>query len=291
MTKKQEVSKSAIKTYWETRLPQTWYSNKIPKSREWFNEIEHERYHTYYALIPQIAEFEYHGGERVLEVGVGIGTDLAQYARNGAKVSGIDLTQEAINMTKLNLEQRGLGYETLQTADAENLPFEDDSFDLVYSFGVLHHTPNTDKAVEEIHRVLKPNGKTIVLLYARGLKHYFKRIGIQGLLLGGLLRQGYDKLINTQTEVHGGSPLTYVFTKREVKNMFEKRFGDVDVRKYRFGEYIDYAPYHSRRVPDFVRNAMYILALDRVIGEDFIIKAKKGESTPRMPFFRTLLKP
>jgi SAM-dependent methyltransferase len=290
MKNRQDVDKGEIKDYWETRLPQTWYSDKTPGSREWFNEIEYERYHTFYELVPRIAEFEHHGGERVLEVGVGIGTDLAQYARNGARVSGIDLTEEAVNMTRENFEQRGLEYETLQTADAENLPFEDNSFDLVFSNGVLHHTPNTDKAVQEIHRVLKPHGKTIVLLYARGIKHYLKRIGIQGVLKGGLLRQGYNRLISSQTEVHGGSPLTYVFTRGQVKDLF-KGFGDIDIKKYRFGEYFDYAPYRSRKVPEGITNVMYLLGLDRLIGEDFIIKAKKGESRPRLPLFRTLLKP
>lgn len=290
MTKKQKIDKSKIKKYWETRLPQTWYSDKILGSREWFNEIEYKRYNIYYEFFPQVAEFEYHSGERVLEVGVGIGTDLVQYAKKGAKVSGIDLTKEAVETTKKNFKLRGLEYEVLKTGDAEKLPFKDNSFDLICSYGVLHHTPNTDKAVEEIYRVLKPGGKSIVLLYARGWKHYFKRIFIQGILLGKLFKQGYNNLINNQTEVHGGSPLTYVYKKKEIKKMFDI-FGEVNIERHRLGEYIDYAPYGTKKVPIFVKNSLYFLGLEKIFGEDYIIKAEKREKKERHSFLSTLFKP
>lgn len=290
MTKKQEVAKFKIKNYWETRLPQTWYSRKEPGSREWFNELELKRYNVYYPSIKEFAGFEHHGGERVLEVGVGVGTELVQYAKYGAIVSGIDLTDEAIRMAKRNFKVRSLEYESLQTADAENLPFNDDSFDLVTSWGVLHHTPNTDQAIREIHRVLKPNGNAIVFIYARGWKHYFKRIGIHGILLGGLLKKGYNKLVNDQTEVHGGSPLTYVFTRREIQNMFDM-FGEVDIQRRNLGEYIDYAPYGTKKVPAVIKNTLLLFGLDRVIGESYFIKAEKGEPIERPSFWSTLLKP
>jgi len=288
--KKQKVDKSKIKGYWETRLPQTWYSRKKPETLEWFNELEFQRYSVYYPCIKENVEFEYHSGEKVLEIGVGIGTDLVNYAKNGAIVSGIDLTEEAIRMTKKNLKLRGLKYESLQIADAENLPFKDSSFDLVVSLGVLHHTPNMDKAIKEVYRVLKPHGKAIILIYARGWKHYFKRIGIHGILLGGLIKKGYNRLISDQTEVHGNSPLTYVLTKKEVKKMFSM-FGEVDIQKHRLGEYIEYAPYKTKKFPSFVKNIMYLLGLEKVMGENYIIKAEKGKPIERPSFLSTLLKP
>jgi len=290
MTKKQKVRKSKIKKYWETRLPQTWYSDKKLGSREWYNEIEYKRYNVYYEFFPKVAEFEYHSGERVLEVGVGVGTDLVQYAKNGARVSGIDLTKEAIKTTKKNFKLRGLEYDVLKTDDAEKLSFKDNSFDLVCSYGVLHHTPNTDKAIKEVYRVLKPKGKAIVLLYARGWKHYFKRIFVQGVLLGKLFKQGYNNLINNQTEVHGGSPLTYVYKKKEIKKMFEM-FGEVEIGRHRLGNYIDYAPYGTKKVPNFVKNTLYLLGLEKIFGESYIIKAEKREKKQRPSFLSTLLKP
>jgi len=290
MTKKQKIEKTKIKNYWETKLPQTWYSNKIPRSLEWFNELEFKRYNIYYEYIPQIAEFEYHTKEKVLEIGVGVGTDLVQYAKNRARVYGVDLTEDAIEITKQNFKLKGLEFDILKTCDAENLSFEDNFFDLVYSFGVLHHTPNTDKAIKEIHRVLKPSGKAIVMLYARGWKHYFKRILIQGLLSGKLFRQGYNKLINNQTEVHGGSPLTYVYKKKEIRKMFDV-FGEVDIKRYRLGEYIDYAPYATKKIPGFLRNILYSLELEKIFGENFIIKAEKKEKKEKLSFWKTFLKP
>jgi len=290
MTKKQYVKKSRIKAYWETRAPQTWYSDKKPGSLEWFNEIEYKRFSVYYEYLPKVAEFEYHYGEDVLEIGVGVGTDLVQYAMHGSVVSGIDLTENAIDVTKRNFELKGLKYKQLKTADAENLPFKDNSFDLVYSFGVLHHTPDTESAVKEIHRVLKEEGKTIVMLYSRGGKHYFKRIFIHGILMGKIFKYGPSRLINQQTEVHGNSALTYVFKKKEIKRLF-RMFGEVEITKHRMGEYFDYAPYKTKKIPVFMKNIVNLLELERLFGENYIIKAVKTKKKPRYSFWKTLFKP
>ena len=290
MAKKQFVEKDTIKDYWETRAPQVWYSDKEKEGLPWFNELAYRRYNVYYNYLPQVAEFKYHYGEEVLEVGVGVGTDLVQFAKHGAIVSGIDLTQNAIEMTKRNFTLRGLKYKTLQTGDSENLSFDNNSFDLVYSFGVLHHTPDTGQAVEEIHRVLKEEGKAIVMLYARGWKHYFKRIFIHGIVFGKLFKYGYSKLINFQTEVHGFSPLTYVFTKGEIKKLFHM-FGEVEISKHRMGEYFDYAPYKTRMVPRFIKNILDLFTLEKLLGENYIIKAVKTVPKARYSFWKTLLKP
>ncbi|MDB4349644.1 class I SAM-dependent methyltransferase [Omnitrophica bacterium] len=290
MTRKQFIEKDKIKNYWETRAPQVWYSDKEEGTLEWFNELEYKRYHCYYEYIPKIAEFEHHYGEQVLEIGVGLGTDIIQFAKHGAVVSGIDLTENAVEMTKRHFKLKGLKYKILEIQDAEKLDFNSKTFDLVYSFGVLHHMPNTDIAINEIHRVLKDEGKAIVMLYARGWKHYFKRIFIHGILFGKLFKYGYSKLVNLQTEVQGSSPLTYVFTKKEIKKMFSI-FGDVEITRYRLGEYFDYAPYKTRKVPQFIKNILDLFTAERFLGENFIIKAVKTNKKPRYSFFKTLLKP
>jgi SAM-dependent methyltransferase len=285
------VEKGEIAGYWNTRSPQVWYSRHDPMTLPWFNELAYERYHKYYRYLPEVAEFDAHAGEAVLEIGVGVGTDLASFAKGGAIVSGVDLTENAIATTRRNFECRKLPYDTLQVADAERLPFASASFDVVYSFGVLHHTPRTDRALAEVHRVLKPNGKAIVMLYSRGWKHYFKRVFINGILRGQLLSQSYQDVINRNTEVHGDSPLTYVFTREELDDLFEP-FGEVDVQRYRMGEYFDYAPYGTVQVPDFVANQVELLGLERWLGENYIIKARKCEPQPAgVTFLETLLKP
>ena len=289
--KLQEKSKSTIREYWNERLPQVWYSQYEPMTLQWYNELERERYTTYYSYLPDVAEFGTHAGERVLEIGVGVGTDLVSFAKGGARVSGIDLTDSAIETTRCNLEMRGLTYETLTTGDAEALPFDDESYDLVYSFGVLHHTPRLDIALQEVRRVLKPHGKAIIMLYARGWKHYIKRVFINGLLRGQLLKYQYSELVNRTTEVHGNSPLTYVLTKRQVFDVF-RCFEQIEITQHRLGEYFDYAPYGTRKFPSFVKNSLYILGAENFMGENYIIKARREPFTgEKVSFFQTLLKP
>ena len=274
--KKQAIEKKDIKDYWENKSPQTWYSDKDQEknSTSWFNELAYKRYNVYYEYLKEIAEFNYHKEEKVLEIGTGVGTDIVSYAKNGSIVSGVDLTENAIDITKKHLETFKLSYDKLLVADAENLPFENNYFDLVYSFGVLHHTPNTEKGVQEVLRVLKPGGKFIIMLYSKGWKHYIKRLFIFGLLKGYLFKYGYEKTVNKTTEVQGNSPLTYVLKKKEIKKIF--RDGEeVSIKKYRLGEFFDYAPYNTKKLPGFITKFFYFLGLERLIGENYIIKGFK----------------
>lgn len=288
-----EVDKETIKDYWESRPPQVWYSSHEPLTLPWFNELAYKRYHDpgYLSYLLSIAEFDAHPGEKVLEIGTGVGTDLVSYARGGARVTGIDLTENAVKITQAHLEMLGLEYDDVRVADAEELPFEDGSFDVVFSCGVLHHTPRIDKTLDEVYRVLKPNGKAIIILYARGWKHWVKRIFIKGILGGQLLRNSYQSVINRNTEVHGGSPLSYVMTTRRVKKLF-RSFGDVSITRYRLGEYFDYAPYNTRRLPFSVKNILYLLRLEQIIGEIHGVTARKDPPPQeRVNVFQTLLRP
>jgi ubiquinone/menaquinone biosynthesis C-methylase UbiE len=130
---------------------------------EFFRQVERERYELE-PYIPTFAQFEVARGKRVLEIGVGAGTDFVRWVRAGAEATGIDLTDQAISLVRERLALEELSAK-LYVGDAENLPFETDSFDIVYSYGVIHHTPNTAKAVQEIWRVLKANGLARVMIY------------------------------------------------------------------------------------------------------------------------------
>jgi SAM-dependent methyltransferase len=114
--------------------------------------------------IPEFARFEEARGLRVLEIGVGLGADHQRFAEAGAELYGIDLTPRAMEHTRRRLMLFGLRSK-LAVADAEALPFRDEAFDLVYAWGVLHHTPDTPKAVAEVWRVLKPDGCARIMLY------------------------------------------------------------------------------------------------------------------------------
>jgi SAM-dependent methyltransferase len=134
-------------------------------SREWFARIEENRYRAE-PFIHAVAQFTRHRGERVLEVGVGAGTDHLQWARAGAQCYGVDLTDAAIETARAHLAVHGLESQ-LQRVDAETLPFEDGFFDTVYSWGVVHHTEHPDRMLREIRRVLRPGGQFIGMLYGR----------------------------------------------------------------------------------------------------------------------------
>ena len=198
---------------------------------------------------------------KVLEIGCGIGTDGAQFARAGADYTGIDLTQAAIDLARERFASSGLPGD-FRVSDAENLDFPDDSFDLVYSHGVLHHTPDIEAAVREIHRVLKPGGRAMVMLYHRGSYNY--RVGIRVLRRAGaglLKSEGGIRLVHrltgepidslrehaaslksangdfsaaellNQSTDGAGNPLARVYSRREARDLF-KEFREVELRAY-----------------------------------------------------------
>jgi len=259
MSRTRTATVDEVRKYWgENNIPQQWYSKKEPFSLQWFNELSFKRYERYYPHIKEWAEFDYHAGEDILEIGCGIGTDLVEYAKNGAIVSGVDLGPDQVRLTKLNFNLRGLPYKEIKEGNIENLPFSDNSFDLVLCIGVVHHTPDSQKAIDEIYRVLKPDGQALVLVYARGWKHYIKRCLVHGILRGRWFANKFEwkKVYNEVSEVHGNTPKTDIYTKRQVKRLFSK-FVQSEIRKKRLGEFFEYKPYNTIMFPRFVKNIFF----------------------------------
>jgi SAM-dependent methyltransferase len=159
--------KGQVKQFWEQQSCDTDQAQSQKHSRAYFEEIESWRYQTQ-PFIHSFAQFTRYHGKRVLEVGFGAGTDFIQWLRAGARASGIDLTQEALENLRHRIEVYQLpAPESIQVADAENLPFPTGHFDLGYSFGVLHHSPKTERAIEELVRVVRPGGEIKIMLYNR----------------------------------------------------------------------------------------------------------------------------
>ena len=183
--------KERVRAFWQENPCGTKFAGVAPGSRRFYELVEEHRYQKEWH-IPQAADFSGAKGLRVLELGCGLGTDGAQFALAGADYTGIDLTEAAIELAKRRFELFRLPG-TFRTADAENLDFADESFDLVYSHGVLHHTPDTAAAVQEIHRVLRPGGRAVVMLYHRNSYNY--RINIS------LLRRAGVRLLKWDTGV------------------------------------------------------------------------------------------
>jgi len=205
--------KQRVKTYWEREACGEIHSDAPEGSPEFFAEVEQRRDE----LEPHIARFaDFVGarGLRVLEIGVGLGTDLVRFVRAGAIATGVDLTERAVGLVRRRLELEGLEAD-LRVADAEALPFEDGSFDRVYSWGVLHHTPDTGRAVREAVRVLRPGHELCVMLYAR---HSWVAYGfwVRHALLAGRPWRSLAAVLAKHMESEG----TQAYTKRELRPMF-----------------------------------------------------------------------
>jgi len=205
-----------VKSYWEQEAcgTQKVVVGKIEKfSREWYEKIEDHRYNVE-PFIHSVAQFTRHHGKKLLEVGVGAGTDHLQWARAGLDCHGVDLTDEAIETTRRRLEIYGL-HSKLQRVDAETLPFEDDSFDVVYSWGVIHHSEHPDKIIAEIHRVLKKGGVFIGMMYGRYSLAALKMWVSYALLKGKPWRSFADVIWN-----HMESIGTKAYTVPELRKLF-----------------------------------------------------------------------
>lgn len=182
-----------------------------------------------YALEPYLhpfARFEEGAGRDVLEVGVGLGADHLEWARSGPRsLSGIDLTERAVERTRGRLAAHGLRSD-LRVADAESLPFADASFDLVYSWGVLHHTPDTARAVDETWRVLRPGGTLRAMIY-----HSYSLVGLMLWVRYSLLAGRPARPLADLYACHLESPGTKAYSVREARRLLQRfRHGTVRVQ-------------------------------------------------------------
>lgn len=253
--------KERVRAFWQANPCGVKFADAEPGTRLFYERVEEHRYRTEWH-IPEAADFAGSGGLKVLEIGCGLGTDGARFASAGADYTGVDLTEAAIELARRRFELFELKG-NFETADAENLQFADASFDVVYSHGVLHHTPDTARAVREIHRVLRPGGRAVVMLYHRDSYNYrvnirlLRRMGAQllrteaGVRLahkltgeslenlreharrlradsGSYLRS--DEFLNQNTD-GAGNPLARVYSRREGRELFSD-FAEVELRTY-----------------------------------------------------------
>jgi SAM-dependent methyltransferase len=218
-----ETLKERVREFWEQEPCGTKTASSTPGTAEFFAEVERRRYELE-PFLPTFAEFERWHDRDVLEVGVGLGTDFVRFARAGARAVGIDLTAASVEAVQRRLAQEGLAAD-VRVADAEALPFDDASFDLVWSYGVLHHTPDTPKALGEIRRVLRPDGEARVMLYARRSWLAYGAWVRWGLLRGKPWRSIADVLAT-----HLESPGTKAYTDEEIGALFSE-FSSIDIRR------------------------------------------------------------
>lgn len=209
---------------WEGTLKLT------PGTSPWFAEIDRRFLGSaYYArgedgtpfgrfLVPDRIR-----AKRVLEVGCGMGTHAAMLADAGANLTAVDITTQGVSTTQRRLRDRGVRADVIQT-DAENLTFADDSFDFVWSWGVIHHSAHTELCLREIARVLRPGGRVLVMMYHRSSIVYYLHCGIlRGVILGQLLRKSIQQIYRDATDGFYAK----VFTKREVRVLLEPHYEQI----------------------------------------------------------------
>ncbi len=213
MTKHDKAKlKQQVRQYWHDDACGTVYA--VGESE--FEQFEqHERIR--YELEPYISEFAQftQGADRdVLEIGVGLGADHLQWARGRPRsLTGLDFTATAVNKTRRRLDAYALS-SRLTVADAENLPFSPEQFDLIYSWGVLHHTPDTTRAINEVHRVLKPGGVARIMIY-----HRYSFVGDMLWLRYGLMSGRPEIDLTAIYHQHLESPGTKAYTRAEARDM------------------------------------------------------------------------
>ncbi len=155
-----------IQRYWNTRIHDLEMTKHAVGTREFFDDLDDYRFDKLHYL-PRLVDFSSFRGERLLEVGCGIGTDLVRFARGGARVTGVDLAQTAVGLAEQNLSLHGVAAQELRVANGEALPFDDGVFDVVYAHGVVQYTADPARLIRECHRVLKPGGRGIFMVYNR----------------------------------------------------------------------------------------------------------------------------
>jgi SAM-dependent methyltransferase len=239
-------------------------------TREFFDRVEQYRYREYAPWMPRLMGFEQFRGARLLEIGCGMGTDLLQFARGGARCVGIDLTPRSVEITRHRFALYNIDG-AFMIADGEHLPFATESFDVVYSNGVLHHTPDTAGAIREVHRVLRPGGTAKVMLYHRNSLNYWLEIILRRGLLGGEFLRGRsaEEIMSRVIEFseHDARPLVKVYSRRQARALFsEFREVTVDVEQLTREELRFLAPLVSEQAMN---------RLGQRIGWNVVITAKK----------------
>jgi SAM-dependent methyltransferase len=247
----------AVEDYWNTRPCNIRHSPKPLGSREYFDEVEQRKHFVEYH-IPGFAQFERWRGKRVLEVGCGIGTAAVNFARFGADYTGVELSEASLDLTRRRFDVYGLkGRFILCNAEELSEHVEKNHYDMVYSFGVIHHTPNQRTVVEQIRKVIRSDGEFRCMLYA---KNSWKHIMIEA---------GFD-----QPEAQRGCPYATTYTREMVEELYGGLFNIVSAEQAHIFPYVveKYVKYEYEPQPWFKAMPREMFeALERRLGWHMLI--------------------
>jgi SAM-dependent methyltransferase len=257
--KPEEKTIDEVRRYWDASPCNIRHSSSELASRQYFDEVEKRKYFVE-PHIPQFAEFEKWKGKKVLEIGCGIGTDGVNFARAGAGYAAIELSAASLELTEKRFAAYGL-HGTFYLGNAEELlsivPVQ--PFDLVYSFGVLHHTPHPHRVIESVKAYMGPESEFRLMMYA---KTSWKNI---------MIESGFD-----QPEAQSGTPIAHTYTQDELRLLL-KDYEILDMRQDHLFPYVveKYRRYEYERQPWFhVMPTEMFRALEKALGWHTLIRCK-----------------
>lgn len=233
-----------IKSYWDGRPCNVRYSSKEVGTKEYFDEVEKRKYFVG-THVSGFAQYELWKGKKVLEIGCGIGNDTVNFTRQGAFVTAIELSKNSLKLAQEHVKVNGLeNHVKFIQANAEELtkyvPIE--PYDLIYSFGVIHHTPNPEHILQQIYRYVHSKTVIKIMVYNR---LSWKVLWIL-LTYGKLQFWKLKELVARYSEAQEGCPITYTYTKDEIKKLLEKnsfRVTEISIDHifpYNISDYIKY---------------------------------------------------
>jgi len=250
-----------VQAYWNARPCNIRHSPKPRGTKEYFDEVEKRKYFVE-PHIPSFAQFDKWKGKKVLEVGCGIGTDTINFARAGASVTAVDLSDDSLSLARERAKVFGLDQQIrFYQGNAEELgtvvPIE--SFDLVYSFGVIHHTPNPSNAIAQLRRYMTASSELRLMLYA---KNSWKNI---------MIEMGLD-----QPEAQSGCPVAFTYTEDELKDLLQG-FTVLELKQDHIFPFVveKYVKYEYEIVPWFASMPKNMFAaLEKKLGWHMLVTAR-----------------
>jgi ubiquinone/menaquinone biosynthesis C-methylase UbiE len=256
------ISLDTVRQFWDNRPCNIRHSKAEFCSRQYFDEVEQRKYFIE-PHIPVFAEFARWKDKEVLEIGCGIGTDSINFARSGAKLTILELSEKSLDITKKRFERYGLTANFV-LGNAENLShyFLQKQFDLIYSFGVVHHTPNPSAVIQEIAKVIKSGGELRLMLYSK--------FSTKNLMIALRL---------AQPEAQAGCPIAFTYSKSDILKLLSP-FTIYSCQKahifpYRIEEYKQYK--YVKKFPWNMMPTSIFHLFERVLGWHYLIKAQYEE--------------
>lgn len=238
-----DVPIQQVKDYWNARPCNLRHGTAPVGTKEYFDQVEARKYMVE-PHIPGFAQFERWKGKKVLEIGCGLGTDTVNFARAGAQVTAVELSEKSLELARKRAEVFGLTDRIrFFSGNAEELSrfLPQEQYDLVYSFGVIHHSPHPDQIVRETFRYLKPGGQMRIMVY-----HHRSWKVLWILLTYGKGRfWRLRELVARNSEAQTGCPITYTYTRPEGRQLLEQ--ADLKVVDTRVDHIFPY------RIPDYVK--------------------------------------